>query len=218
MTATQVSVEGAHVGSSGWSYPEWRGSFYPADAQPADFLRLYAEQLNAVELNATFYRLPSEAQFESWAAQVPDGFQFAVKLSGAITGGGRLDRISTFCERVQALGPKLGPLLVQLPEERPRDPGFLRLLLDSLPEGMKAAVEFKHPSWEDVEVPVQVNSWAEEQPFVYLRPTETAGLAERIRAEPREVYCFVNRGEAADHSPGGEPTATVAARLSSLLA
>jgi hypothetical protein len=216
MTVTQGSLERAHVGSSGWSYPEWRGSFYPATSQQADFLRLYAERLNAVELNTTFYRLPSEAQFESWAAQVPDGFQFAVKLSGAITGGGRLDRIATFCERVQTLGPKLGPVLVQLPEERPRDPGFLRLLLDSLPPDLKVAVEFKHPSWEGVEVPVLVGSWAEGQPFVYLRPTDTAGLAERIRAEPREVYCFVNRGNAADHSPGGEPTALAAARLFSL--
>jgi hypothetical protein len=218
MTATPRSVEGAHVGSSGWSYPEWRGSFYPADAQPADFLRLYAERLNAVELNATFYRLPSEAQFESWAAQVHDGFQFAVKLSGAITGGGRVDRLGTFCERVQVLGPKLGPVLVQIPEERPRDEGFLRLLLDSLPPDMKVAVEFKHPSWAGVEVPVAVNSWAAAQPFVYLRATETEGLAEQIRADPREVYCFVNRGEAADHSPGGEPTAAAAARLINLLA
>jgi uncharacterized protein YecE (DUF72 family) len=218
MTATPMSVEGAHVGSSGWSYPEWRGSFYPAEAQPGDFLGLYAERLNAVELNATFYRLPSEAQFESWAAQVPDGFEFAVKLSGAITGGGRLDRLGTFCERVQVLGPKLGPVLVQIPEQRPRDAGFLRLLLDSLPLGLKAAVEFKHASWAGVEVPVAVNSWAPEQPFVYLRVTETAGLAERIRADPREVYCFVNRGEAADHSPGGEPTAAAAARLTTLLA
>jgi hypothetical protein len=209
---------GRHIGSSGWSYPEWRGGFYPADAQPGDFLRLYAERLNAVELNATFYRLPSEAQFESWAAQVPDGFQFAVKLSGAITGGGRLDRIATFCERVQVLGPKLGPVLVQTPEERPRDEGFLRLLLDSLPLDLKVAVEFKHPSWAGVAAPVLVNSWAPEQPFVYLRATDTEGLAERIRAEPREVYCFVNRGDAADHSPGGEPTAATAARLTTLLA
>src|SRR3954454_12562572 len=110
MTATPQSVERAHVGSSGWSYPEWRGSFYPADAQPADFLRLYAERLNAVELNATFYRLPSEAQFEAWAAQVPDGFRFAVKLGRQIVGeGGRLDRIGTFAERIAVLRGKLGP-------------------------------------------------------------------------------------------------------------
>ncbi len=171
-----------------------------------------------MELNATFYRLPSEAQFESWAAQVPDGFRLAVKLSGAITGGGRLDRIATFCERVQMLREKLGPVLVQIPEERPRDEGMLRLLLDSLPLELQVAVEFKHPTWEGVPVPVLVNSWAPEQPFVYLRVTDTAGLAERIRAEPRHVYCFVNRGDAPDHSPSGEPTAAAAARLTTLLA
>jgi uncharacterized protein YecE (DUF72 family) len=216
MTATSKSLESAHVGSSGWAYPEWRGSFYPADAQPADFLRLYAERLNAVELNATFYRLPSEAQFEAWAEQVPAGFQFAVKMSGQITGGGRLDRVATFAERVAVLGDKLGPVLVQIPEERPRDEGFLRLLLDSLPPELKVALEFKNPTWAGVEAPVLVNSWEPAQPFVYLRPTDTAGLAERIRAEPREVYCFVNRGNAADHSPGGEPTAAAAARLFTL--
>jgi uncharacterized protein YecE (DUF72 family) len=209
-----------HVGSSGWSYPEWRGSFYPADAQPGDFLRLYAERLNAVELNATYYRLPSEAQFEAWAAQVPDGFRFAVKTSRPIVDG-RLDRIGTFAERVAVLGAKLGPVLVQIPEERPRDEGFLRLLLDSLPPELDVAVDFENDSWDGVEVPVRVNAWDAAQPFVYLRVTHAGdldALAERLRAEPREVWCFLNRGDADDHSPGGEPTAALAARLSSLLA
>ena len=209
-----------HVGSSGWSYPEWRGSFYPADAQPADFLRLYAERLGAVELNATYYRLPSEGQFESWAAQVPDGFRFAVKLSRAVVDG-RLDRIGTFAERVSVLREKLGPVLVQLPEERPRDEGMLRLLLDSLPLDLQVAVEPQHPSWDDVELPVRVNSWDERQPFVYLRVREHSdldALAERIRADGREIWCFLNRGAADDHAPGGVPTAEQAVRLSRLLA
>jgi uncharacterized protein YecE (DUF72 family) len=208
-----------HVGSSGWSYPEWRGSFYPADAQPADFLRHYARQLDAVELNATYYRLPAEAQFESWAAQVPDGFRFAVKLSRAVVDG-RLDRIGTFAERVGVLRDRLGPVLVQLPEERPRDEGMLRLLLDSLPEHFRVAVEPQHPSWDEVDLPVRVNSWDERQPFVYLRVRDHSdldALAERIRADTREVWCFLNRGEAADHTPGGVPTAERAARLSRLL-
>src|SRR4051794_334052 len=221
MTATPRSLETAHVGSSGWAYPEWRGSFYPADAQPPDFLRLYAERLNAVELNATYYRLPSEEQFATWAAQVPTGFRFAVKLSRQVVEGGRLDRLGTFAERVAVLGERLGPLLVQLPEERPRDEGTLRLLLDSLPPELEVALEFKHPSWEGVDVPVLVNAWDERQPFVYLRVTDTSDLerlAARIRADGRRVYCFVNRGDAVDHSPGGEPTAAAAVRLSTLLA
>jgi uncharacterized protein YecE (DUF72 family) len=210
---------GIHVGSSGWSYPEWRGGFYPADAQPAEFLRLYAERLNAVELNATYYRLPSEAQFESWAAQVPDGFRFAVKLTRAVVDG-RLDRIGTFAERISVLRDRLGPVLVQLPEERPRDEGMLRLVLDSLPPELQVAVEPQHPSWDDVELPVRVNSWDERQPFVYLRVrdhSDLEALAERIRAERREVWCFLNRGEAADHAPGGVATAEQALRLSRLL-
>jgi uncharacterized protein YecE (DUF72 family) len=208
-----------HVGSSGWSYPEWRGGFYPADAQPGDFLGHYAGKLSAVELNATYYRLPSEAQFEAWAAQVPEGFRFAVKLSRAVVDG-RLDRIGTFAERVSVLREKLGPVLVQLPEDRPRDEGMLRLLLDSLPLEMQVAVEPQHESWDDVELPVRVNSWDARQPFVYLRVRESSdleALAGRIRAETREVWCFLNRGEAADHSPDGVATAEQAVRLTRLL-
>ena len=155
----------AYVGSSGWSYPEWRGSFYPADAQPPDFLRLYAERLNAVELNATFYRLPSEAQLEAWAAQTPPDFRFAVKLSRHIAHGGRLERLATFCERVRSLGDRLGPVLVELPDDRPRDDGFLHLLLDSLPPGIDVAIEPKHPSWAGAELPVRVGALDPDAPF-----------------------------------------------------
>jgi uncharacterized protein YecE (DUF72 family) len=215
----------AYVGSSGWSYPEWRGSFYPDGAQPPDFLRLYAERLNAVELNATFYRLPSEAQLEAWAAQTPPGFRFAVKLSRHIAHGGRLDRLATFCERVRALGDRLGPVLVELPDDRPRDDGFLHLLLDSLPDGIDLAIEPKHPSWADADIPVRVGALDPDPPFAYLRLREhpysdedLAALAAGIAAQPRPVYCFFNRGAAADHSPVGEPTASTAERLSRLLA
>jgi uncharacterized protein YecE (DUF72 family) len=214
-----------HVGSSGWSYPEWRGSFYPADAQPPDFLRLYAARLNAVELNATFYRLPSEAQLEAWAAQTPPDFRFAVKLSRHIAHGGRLERLATFCERVRSLDGRLGPVLVELPDDRPRDDGFLHLLLDSLPPGIDVAIEPKHPSWADAELPVRVGALDPAAPFAYLRLREhpytddaLAALARRIADHPRPVYCFFNRGAAADHSPDGEPTAVTAARLTTLLA
>ena len=119
------------------------------------------------------------------------------------------------------MGDAAGPVLVQLPEERPRDEGTLRLLLDSLPLEIEVASSSKRPSWAGVEVPVLVDSWDERQPFVCLRVTDTsdlAGLAARIEAETRPVYCFLNRGDAADHSPGGEPTAPAAERLSRLLA
>ena len=213
-----------YVGSSGWSYPEWRGSFYPADAKPPDFLRLYAERLDAVELNATFYRLPSEEQLEAWAAQTPPGFRFAVKLSRHIAHGGRVERLGTFCERVRSLGDRLGPVLVELPDDRPRDDGFLHLLLDSLPPGIDVAVEGKHPTWAEAEIPVRVGALDPKAPFAYLRLREhpysdddLAVLAGRIAAHPRPVYCFFNRGAADDHSPVGVPTAVVAERLTTLL-
>jgi uncharacterized protein YecE (DUF72 family) len=217
-------VAAAYVGSSGWSYPEWRGRFYPADARPEEFLRLYGERLNALELNATFYRLPSEDQLRAWAEATPPGFRFAVKLSRAIAHDGRLDRIGTFVERVSALGEKLGPLLVELPEGRPRDDGFLALLLGSLPPELPVAFEAKDPSWAGADVPVRVNEREGDAPFRYLRlrdhPYDDAALdrlAAWIRAQPVEVWCFFNRGDAADHAPGGEPTAVTAERLSTLL-
>jgi uncharacterized protein YecE (DUF72 family) len=223
MTATPSSVEGAHVGSSGWSYPEWRGSFYPADAQPPAFLAHYAQLLNAVELNATAYRLPSEAQLAAWAEATPPGFRFAVKLSRAIADG-RLDRLGTFVERLEALGDRLGPLLVELPEGRPRDDGFLQLLLGSLPPELQVAFELKDASWAGADVPVRVNDLESDAPFRYLRLRDhpysderLRELANRIAAEPVPVYAFFNRGAAADHSPAGEPTAQTARRLSTLL-
>src|SRR6476619_5871799 len=88
-----------HVGTSGWSYPSWRGAFYPADADPKTFLSFYAERFDTVELNTTGYRLPAEEQFARWASQTPDGFRFAVKMPL-----GRLDRVGTFIERVGLLG------------------------------------------------------------------------------------------------------------------
>ena len=90
-------MNGLYVGTSGWSYPSWRPGFYPAEAQPADFLRFYSSRLDAVELNATKYRLPSEEQFRSWASQVPSGFRFAVKAPEGVE-----RRLGTFEERVRA--------------------------------------------------------------------------------------------------------------------
>jgi uncharacterized protein YecE (DUF72 family) len=198
VTATPASLAGLYVGTSGWSYPSWKGGFYPADARPKDFLRHYAERLPSVELNAAGYRLPAEASFEAWAEAVPAEFRFAVKLPRQITHGGRLDGVGTFCERVRLLGDKLGPLLVQL--VRPRDDGFLLLLRGSLDPELEVAFEIRHESWEGVELPVVVNSLESEAPFRYLRLREPpydddalAGWAKRLRpllAEGARVYCY----------------------------
>ncbi|MGB2953231.1 MAG: DUF72 domain-containing protein [Gaiellaceae bacterium] len=204
--ATQPSVTGAYVGASGFSYPSWRGEFYPPGTKPGEFLRLYAERLPSVELNNTFYRLPSEQQFAKWAEQTPTSFRFAVKMSRRITHFGGLQMIGTFCERVRALGDRLGPVLVQLPPTRPRDDGFLRLMLESLDPELEYAFEFRHPSWNDVEVPVRVNSLGGAAPLRYLRirepPYDEAALqvwAERLRpllADGIAVYVYFKHEDA----------------------
>jgi uncharacterized protein YecE (DUF72 family) len=199
------------VGSSGFSYASWKPDFYPAGTKAGDFLRTYAGRLPTVELNATFYRLPSEDQLLAWAAQTPDRFRFAVKMSRQITHFGRLDGIATFCERVRAMGGRLGPILIQLPPTMPRDEGLLRLFLDSLDSELRYAFEFRHESWAgvDLEGNALVGSLEGDAPFRYLRlrrpPYDEAALgawAKRIRpvlADGIDVYAYFKHEE--------EPTA-----------
>jgi uncharacterized protein YecE (DUF72 family) len=191
-----------YAGSSGFSYASWKPDFYPAGTKANEVLRVYAERLSSVELNATFYRLPSEDQLHAWAGQTPEGFRFAVKMSRQITHFGRVDGIGTFCERVRALGDRLGPILVQLPPSRPRDDGLLRLFLDSLDPALRYAFEFRHESWAgvDLEGHALVGSLEGEAPFRYVRlrqpPYDEAALEEfaaRIRpvlAAGVDVYAY----------------------------
>jgi uncharacterized protein YecE (DUF72 family) len=170
-----------YAGSSGWSYPSWRPDFYPAGTPNEDFLRSYAERLPSVELNTTGYRLPSEEQFERWAAQTPAGFRFAVKLPQRA-----LRSIATFEERVRLLGERLGPVRVVV--EAPRDDGLLALLLGST--DLRLAFDLRHESWEGVDVApaVRVGDWEADASFRYLRfreppySDEALGeVAERVR-------------------------------------
>ncbi len=174
------------VGTSGWSYPSWRPGFYPEGLQPAEFLGYYAERFDTVELNSTGYRLPSADQFRRWADAVPDGFEFAVKFP--LT---RLDRVTTFLERVLALGDRLGP--VRVVYEGPRDDGTLSFVQGSVPADVRLAWDFRDPSWQGVEGVVAVNDPAAE-PFRYLRlrrppysDDELRELAASIR-DPAYVY------------------------------
>jgi uncharacterized protein YecE (DUF72 family) len=197
-----------YVGTSGFSYPSWRGGFYPGRSRPADFLRLYAERLPSVELNASFYRLPSQTQLERWAGATPPGFRFAVKMSRRITHQGRVELAPTFCERVRTLGDRLGPVLVQLPPTRPRDDGLLRLLRDSLAPDLTYAFEFRHRSWNGVGGLVRVNELEAEAPFRYLRlrdpPYDEAALAGwSARLRPlleagTDVYAYFKHEDAPD--------------------
>jgi uncharacterized protein YecE (DUF72 family) len=206
VTATASTLTGLYVGTSGFSYPTWRPDFYPAGSKPKDFLRLYAERLPSLELNATFYQLPSEERLEGWAAQTPPAFRFAVKMNRRITHFGALDLVPTFCERVRVLGDRLGPILIQFPPSRQRDDGMLRLLVDSLDPELRYAFEFRHDSWAGIEPvlneagAVRVGSLDGEPRFRYLRlrepPYDAAALlgwADRLRPLLRdgvEVYAY----------------------------
>ena len=146
MTATKASVPRLYVGTSGWSYPSWRPAFYPAGAKPGEFLGHYAERLPSVELNSTGYRIPAEEQFRRWADLTPAGFRFAVKMQAY-----QLRQAATFEERVRQLGERLGP--IRLLVTQARDEGFLTLALGSLDPELRIAFDFRHDSWEGVELP-----------------------------------------------------------------
>lgn len=139
------------AGTSGYAYKEWKGVFYPDDLPNDQMLRAYAERLPTVEINNTFYRLPSTKVLQQWADQVPDGFTFVIKASRRITHMKRLhdvgEPLSYLLSNLEALGDKLGPILFQLPPNLKYDETRLREFLGLLPAGTKAAMEFRHPSW-----------------------------------------------------------------------
>jgi uncharacterized protein YecE (DUF72 family) len=144
------------VGTSGWNYAEWKGSFYPADMKPAGMLRYYADRFTTVEVNNTFYRMPAAKVVEGWAATVAAGFTFVLKAPQRITHFGRLrdvdDPVRFFCDTARLLGGKLGPLLFQLPPNFKVDAGRLADLLALLPPDLRAAFEFRNPTWFTDEV------------------------------------------------------------------
>jgi len=145
-----------YVGTSGYSYKEWKGSFYPEKLAAKDMLPYYATRLSSVELNNTFYRLPQPSMVESWKAQVPDNFRFSVKASQRITHFKRLkdagDVTRDMLEVVSALDDRLGVVLFQLPPNMKKDVERLEAYLQELPENLKIAFEFRHPSWFDDDV------------------------------------------------------------------
>ena len=144
------------VGTSGWHYPEWRGSLYPDEVPVRHWLEHYAEQFSTVEVNNTFYRLPDRSVFERWRDATPPSFVFAPKMSRFLTHVKRLkepaEPIARYLDRAEALGPKLGPTLVQLPPNLAVDVALLDRLLDSWPDRWRLAIEFRHESWFTEEV------------------------------------------------------------------
>lgn len=139
------------VGTSGYSYKEWKGSFYPDKMRANEMLAFYAREFDTVEINNTFYRLPDEDVLAAWAAEVPESFLFAVKAPRRISHIKRLrgvqEDVQEFVRRATRLGPKLGPLLVQLPPFMKVDVALLSEFVMSLPAQTSCAFEFRHESW-----------------------------------------------------------------------
>ena len=213
------------AGTSGFSYKEWLGTFYP-DKLPGDaMLRYYAGHFRTVEINNTFYRMPAEAMLSRWAAEVPAGFAFTLKAPRRITHDKRLRNaeadVAEFLRRAAALGDKLKTTLFQLPPFLRKDLPRLRDFLAALPEGTRAVLEFRHDSWQDDEVYAELKARSAllcvtdtdegDTPFVatadwgYLRlrrthydDAELSAWVERIRAQPLTVsyVYFMHEDEA----------------------
>ncbi len=145
---TPISIR---IGTSGWTYAHWHGRFYPATLPQRAWLDFYASRFDTVEVNNSFYRLPTRETFSAWAAQTPADFCFAVKGSRFVTHLKRLAEpdvhVATFFDRAEALGEKLGPVLWQLRADFQRDDDRLDAFLASLPPNTANAIEFRHPSW-----------------------------------------------------------------------
>jgi uncharacterized protein YecE (DUF72 family) len=140
-----------YVGTSGYNYPEWRGTFYPEKMPAKQMFAFYAERFRTVEINATFYRMPTQKLTAGWLEQAPPGFRYTLKAPKQITHIKRLkdcgDSLAFFCDSARVLGGHLATLLFQLPPTFKADVGRLNGLLDLLPGDMRAAFEFRHESW-----------------------------------------------------------------------
>lgn len=173
----------AWVGTSGWTYGHWRDRVYPHGLPQREWLPWYTTRFPTVELNASFYRLPTDAMVQRWRAVTPTGFRFAVKLSRYVTHIRRLravdDELERFLQIVRGLGDRFGPLLVQLPPTFPRDDEALDGFLRAVPPDVRVALEFRHPSWMRPEVADRARAagaaWVlADRPHARVAPTVTA--------------------------------------------
>ena len=140
-----------HVGTSGYAYKEWKGSFYPADLPASGMLKYYGERFGTVEINNSFYRMPKESVLEDWALQVPEGFKFVLKAPQRITHFQRLkgseDSVAFLFRVAAVLKEREGPILFQLPPNMKQDLPRLQEFLALVPPGKRIAFEFRHESW-----------------------------------------------------------------------
>jgi uncharacterized protein YecE (DUF72 family) len=144
------------VGCSGWQYKHWKGNFYPPELPQRAWLEFYAQRFDTVEVNNSFYRLPEEGVFANWRKRAPADFLFAVKASRFLTHMKKLkdpeEPVERLFSRAHELRGKLGPVLYQLPKQLPKNLDRLTAFLDVLPRRVKHAIEFRHPSWYDIDV------------------------------------------------------------------
>jgi uncharacterized protein YecE (DUF72 family) len=214
-----------HLGTSGFAYKEWRGTFYPEDLPAQEMLRFYASRLSSVEINNTFYRMPSVGLLGKWAQEVPEGFDFALKAPRRITHVKRLrdvgEDVRHLGQVASTLGSKLGLLFYQLPPTLKKDLPLLQDLLAAPAEARRAAFEFRHPSWmgddtwellrahdaalcvaeTDEDAPPSIPSggrWG----YLRLRRAEYSeadldGWVQRVRAQPwSDVWVFFKHEDA----------------------
>jgi uncharacterized protein YecE (DUF72 family) len=214
------------VGTSGYNYPEWKGSFYPQKLPTAKMLPYYAERFSTVEINYSFYRMPNEKILAGWSRETPDGFKLTLKAPKRITHDARLrdcaEPLGLFLRVANTLGAKLGAILFQLPPYFRKDLKVLDAFLEILPAEVRATFEFRHASWLDNEVyarlkarnlalciadsekastPVQITA-----DYAYFRlrdegytPDDIAKWAQTIRAQTaqcRDVYVYFKHEEA----------------------
>src|SRR5215831_141839 len=196
-----------HVGTSGYSYKEWKGNFYPEDLPAKEMLSYYSRRLPAVEINNTFYRLPQASMVENWKEQVPPEFRFSIKATQRITHIKRLnncaDETEYLLRTAALLGERLGVVLFQLPPNSKKDTERLRNFLELLPSDKRAAFEFRHESWFADEVMdllrakncALVVSDTDDQPLEQIISTASWGYLRlrRINYEDKDLAGWMQR-------------------------
>jgi uncharacterized protein YecE (DUF72 family) len=217
----------AFVGTSGFTFPDWVGPFYPPGTKPARMLPAYAERLSSVEINYTFRRVASPSTIERWRDSVPDGFRFSLKAHQRLThfqrlGPGAESPLQAFLAQVAPLSPKLGVILFQCPPNLPFDAETIDRFLGWIPATVRAAFEFRHPSWAEARplLAARGAAWCDADtdeapagdpinpgPFAYFRlrretytPKDLRTWADRIAdltGAGSDVFCFVKHEEGA---------------------
>jgi uncharacterized protein YecE (DUF72 family) len=227
-----------YTGTSGFAYKEWKGVFYPEGLKDREMLSYYASRLPSVEINYTFRRQPSEKTLTTWRDATPETFRLTLKANQRITHWLRLEHadeaVREFLERARLLGDRLGPILFQCPPNLEFDRSRIEAFVGYLPPGVLAAMEFRHPSWEEARpiLAAQGVAWCSAEtddkeagqlswePFGFLRLRKTEYTdeelhkwAERIApvlAEDRDVYCYFKHED-------GAASAKMAERLEGML-